>query len=146
MTEQFGHKRLAESHHFIVRLPLWIEVGAALAAAHRERRQRILKDLFEREELQDAAINCRMEAQTTLVGSKGAVHLDAVAAVHMDLSFVINPRNAEVNHPLRLDDAFENFAVPILLVPLNGWFNGHKHFRDRLEELRLIRIAFFNNF
>src|SRR5205814_6038622 len=146
MTAQFGHERFAEVHDLIVRFALWIEVGTALATAHRQRSQRIFKDLFEREKLQDAGIDRRMEAQTTLVWPKGAVHLDAPSAVHMDLSFVVNPRNAELNHPLRFDDAFENFAIPIFFMPLNGWFNGHKDFGYRLKELRLIWIAFLNNF
>jgi hypothetical protein len=86
-----------------------------------------------------------MEAQTTLVRSKGAVHLDPIAAVYLDLPFVINPRNAELNHPLRLNDAFEDFAVPIFFVALDGWFDGFDDFGYRLKELRLIRIALFND-
>ena len=87
-----------------------------------------------------------MEAQTTLVRSKGAVHLDAITAIDLNLSFVINPRNAELNHPFRLDEALEDFAVPIFLVPLNGRFDGFEDFGYRLKELRLIRIASFDNF
>jgi hypothetical protein len=87
-----------------------------------------------------------MEAQTTLVRSKGAVHLDAIASVHLDLSFVINPGNAELNHSLRLNNPLENFAIPIFLVPLNGRFDRLENFRDCLKELRLIRIALLDDF
>ena len=56
---QFGHEALAEAHHFVVTLALGIEVRSALAAAHGQRGQRILEDLFERQELQDAEIHAR---------------------------------------------------------------------------------------
>src|SRR6266496_295505 len=87
-----------------------------------------------------------MEAQTTLIRSKGAVHLDAIAAVDLNMSFVVNPRNAELNHPLRLDNPLEDFAVPIFFVALDGWFDGFEDFGYRLKELRLIRIALFDDF
>src|SRR6266478_4837699 len=86
-----------------------------------------------------------MEAQTTLVRSKGAVHLDAIAAVDLNLSFVVNPGDTELNHPLRLNQAFKDFAVPIFLITLDGWFDRLENFRDRLKELRLIRIALFDD-
>ena len=52
VAEQLGHERLAETHDFVVALALGIEVAAALAAAHHDRRQAVLEDLLEGQELQ----------------------------------------------------------------------------------------------
>src|SRR5204863_8382001 len=35
VSEQLRHERLAKTHDFDVRFPLWVEIRAALAAAHR---------------------------------------------------------------------------------------------------------------
>jgi len=53
---ELGHERLAEAHDLAITLALGVEVGASLAAAHRQRRQRILEDLLERQELQHAQV------------------------------------------------------------------------------------------
>src|SRR5882762_7272476 len=44
---EFGHEALAETHDFVVALALGIEIRTTLAAAHGQRGQRILEDLFE---------------------------------------------------------------------------------------------------
>src|SRR5581483_5365637 len=62
VPEEFGHKTLAESHDFVVALALGIEVGSAFAAAHGQRSQRILQNLFKCQEFQNAKIDRRMEA------------------------------------------------------------------------------------
>ncbi len=49
----FNFGLLAKRHNLAVRLALWIEVGAALAAAHWKRGQRVLEDLLKAKELQD---------------------------------------------------------------------------------------------
>jgi hypothetical protein len=84
VAEQLGHEALAEAHDFVVALALGIEVGAALAAAHGERGEAVLEDLLEGQELEDAEVDGRMEAQAALVRADGAVHLDAEAAVDLD--------------------------------------------------------------
>ena len=104
---QFGHEALAEPHHLVVALALGIEVRSALAAAHGQRGQRVLEDLLERQELQDAQVDAGMEAQPALVRADGAVHLDAEAAVDLDVALVVDPRHAEHDDALGLDDAFE---------------------------------------
>ncbi len=69
---QFGHEALAEAHDLVVRLPLGVEVGAALAAADRQAGQGVLEDLLEAEELDDAEVDGRVEAQAALVGAEGS--------------------------------------------------------------------------
>jgi uncharacterized protein with PIN domain len=50
-------KRLAEAHDLAVGAALGIEVRAALAAADRHAGERVLEDLLEAEELDDAEID-----------------------------------------------------------------------------------------
>jgi hypothetical protein len=80
---------------FAVGLALGVEVATALAAAHGERREAVLEGLLEAEELQDAQVHGRVEAEAALVGADGAVELDAEAAVHLDRCPCRPPRHAE---------------------------------------------------
>jgi hypothetical protein len=59
--------------------------------------------LFERKELDDARADRRMKTQPAFVRAEGAIHLHAKAAVHLDLSFVVDPRDAKLNHSLWFD-------------------------------------------
>ena len=59
-----------------------------------------LKHLLEGEELEDAEVDRRVEAQAALVGADRAVHLDAEAAVDLHLALVVQPRHAEHDHAL----------------------------------------------
>src|SRR5437870_12463973 len=85
-----------------------------------------------------------MEAQTALVRSESAIHLDAETAVDLNLAFIINLWDAELNHALRFDDAFEDFAVAILLVPLDSRFDRLEDFGNCLTKLRLICVTLFD--
>jgi hypothetical protein len=87
-----------------------------------------------------------MKTQASFVRTERAVHLDAEPAVNLNLAFVIDPGNTELNHPLGFDKALENLSVSILLVTLDDRPDRFKYFGDRLKELRLIRIALFDNF
>src|SRR5439155_20711880 len=94
----------------------------------------------------DAGAHRRMKTEASFVRTKRAVHLNAEPAVNLNLAFVIDPGNAELNHPLGFDKALENLSVSILLVTLDDRPDRFEYFGDRLKELRLIRIAFLNNF
>src|ERR1022692_462662 len=107
VPRQFGHEALAEAHHFVVTLALGIEIRPALAAAHGQRSERILEDLFERQEFQNAKVHRGVEAQSALVWADGAIHLDAETTVDLDFSLTVKPGHAEHDDPLRLDNSFE---------------------------------------
>ena len=141
VAEQFGHERLAEAHDFVVGFALGIEVRAALAAAHGQGGERVLEDLLEGEELQDAGADGGMKAQAALVRSDGAVQLDAEAAVDLDLALVVLPGNAEDELPLRFDDPLQDPPVAVFLVPSDGRLDGLEHFGDGLQELRFVGVA-----
>src|SRR5260370_34436446 len=141
MMKEFGHEGLAKAHDFVVGFSLRIKISAAFATTHRQGGQRILEDLFERKEFKDAGINRGVEAQTPFVGADGAVHLDAKAAVHLDLAFVVDPGNAKLNHPLRLDNPLQDFPVPILLVSLDDRFDRLENFGFRLNDFVLVGVT-----
>ena len=137
VAAQLGHEALAEAHDFVVALALGIEVGAALAAAHGQRGERVLEDLLEGEELQDAEVDRGMEAQAALVGADGAVHLDAEAAVDLDVALIVHPRDAEHEDALGLRDALENPRRDVLGMSLQHKTQRLHDFLYGLVEFRL---------
>ncbi len=62
VAAELGHEALAELHHFHVALAVRIEVGAALAAAHGKGGERVLEDLLESQELEEAEVDRGVEA------------------------------------------------------------------------------------
>ena len=62
MAAQLSHEGLAEAHDLSVGLALRVEVGTALAAAHRQRGQGVLENLLEAKELDDGLGHGRVEA------------------------------------------------------------------------------------
>ena len=144
MPEQLAHERLAEAHHFAVAFAFRIEVGPAFAAAHGQSGQRVLKDLLEREELQDPEVDRRMKTQAAFVGPDRAVHLNAEPAVHMQLALVVLPGDAEHDDALRLDDPLDDLRLPIFRMLIEHEGEGLDHFLDRLVELGLRRVLGLN--
>ena len=134
MAIEFTHEGLAERHDFAVGFALRVEVGAAFAAAHREGGEGVLEDLFESEELQDAEVHGRMEAEAALVGADCAVELNAVALIDLDFALVVNPGNLEENGAFRNDDAFENFVLFITGVSVEELAERFENFGHALNE------------
>ena len=141
VTAQLGHEGLAEAHDFRVGLALRVEVGAALAAAHRQRGQGVLQDLLETEELDDALVDGRVEAQAALVRADGGIELHAVTTVDLHLAFVVGPGDAELHHALRFDDALEHTVLLVFRVLCDDRLKGVEHFVDGLQKFGLIAIA-----
>src|SRR5262249_60099428 len=146
VPKQLGHKRLAKPHHLVVGFAFGIKVRAAFAAAHRQTRERVFKYLFEREKLDDAGTNGRMKTQTSFVRTERAIHLHAKAAVHLDLSFVVDPGNAKLNHSFRFDETLQYPGVSELLAAVDDWPNRLQHLGDCLKKLRLVTVTFADDF
>lgn len=60
----------------------------------------ILKDLLKAQKLEDGQVHRRMESQPAFIGPKGAIELYSVSAVYLDFSFVVLPRDSELNDAL----------------------------------------------
>ena len=135
-----GHERLAEPHHFLLALALGIEVGAALARTQGQRRERVLEDLLEGEELQHAQIHGRMESKAALVRSDGARHLHPVATVHLHLAAVVDPRDAEGDHALGLHEPLQHPGVAVDGEPIDAELDRAGRLSHCLQELRFVRV------
>ncbi|MMZ63920.1 hypothetical protein D1872_262090 [compost metagenome] len=53
MAIQFGHQRLAETHHFAFAFAFRIKIAAAFPTAHRQRGERIFERLLKAQEFQN---------------------------------------------------------------------------------------------
>ena len=84
-----------------------------------------------------------MEAQAALVGADGAVELDAVAAVHLDLALVIDPRHTEGDDALRLDQTLDEGGLLVLGMLLHDGLDALQNLADSLQEFGLVGIALF---
>src|SRR5208283_5104069 len=144
VAAQFGHEALAEAHDFVVTLALGIEIRSALAAAHGQRGQRVLEDLLEGEELQDAEIDRGMEAQAALVGADGAVHLDAEAAIDLDVALVVKPRHAEHKDALGFHNPLQDPGRNVFRMSLENEAQRVEHFLYRLVKFRLSGVLRFH--
>jgi len=146
MPEQFRHKRLAETHHFIVRFALRVKIGTAFAAAHRKGSQGILEDLLKGQKLQNPQIHTRMKPKSPFVRTNSTVHFNAKTAIDLNLPFIIHPGNAKDNHPFRLGDAFQNLLVLILRMPLESRLQRFEHFLNGLMKLFFRRLPISDHF
>ena len=118
-----------------------VEVGAALAAADALGGQRVLEDLLKAEELDNADVDARVEAQAALVGAQGRVELDAEAAVDVDGPGVVDPRHAEDDLALGLDNALQERVVSVVGVLGDHRVEGLQHLAHSLVELGLATVA-----
>lgn len=75
VTGEFRHERDAEASYLVVRLPLWIEIGAALPAAHAETGESILEGLLEAEELEDGEVDGGVKTKAAFVRAECGVIL-----------------------------------------------------------------------
>ena len=135
------HERLAEAHDLGIRSTVRIEVAAALGAADALAGQGVLEDLLEAEELDDRQVHRRVEAQPALVGAEHRRELHAEAAVDLQPAGVVDPRHAEDDLALRLDEPLQDAVLDELRVRLEHRCDRLEHLVDGLEEFRLVGVA-----
>ena len=140
VATELRHEALTEPHHLVVALPFRIEIRSTFAAAHRQRRQRILEHLLEGEELEDAEVHRRMESQAAFVRADGAVHLDPVAPIDLVRAAIVLPRHAEHHDALGFDHALDDPRVAILGTPLEHQIQRFDNFLHGLVKLGLARV------
>ena len=145
MSVKLCHEALAECHNLTVRFALRVEIRAALAAADGQSGQGILEDLLKAQELDNAHIDGRMKTKTSLVRSDSAIELYTVTYIYLNLSFIVYPRNTELNLTLRLNQTLQNclFAV-LLLMRFHYRTQRLQNLFDRLMELRFARVLCYN--
>jgi hypothetical protein len=138
---QLGHEALTEPHDLAVGAPLGVEVAPALAAADGHAGERVLEDLLEPEELDDAQVHRRVEPQAPLVRTEGAVELHAHPPVDLHLAPIVLPGHAEDDLALRFADSLDDLVFGELGVLGNGGTDALQHLAHRLVELDLARVA-----
>ena len=132
MAVQLVHERLAKAHDFIVRLALRIEIAAALGAADGQAGQRIFENLLEAEKLDDPRIHARVQPDAALVRTQRRIELDPVALVDLHMALVVDPRDAEHDLALRLDDAVDDVVLLVSGILIQQRPQRHQDFFDRL--------------
>src|SRR5690606_34400510 len=113
---QLGHQALAETHYLAFGPALGIKIAAALATANRQAGQGIFEDLLESEELDDPEVNRRVKSHPALVGTKGAVELDAERSIDLNVVVVILPGHAEDDLTLGLANTLGDALLDKLRV------------------------------
>ena len=103
--------------------------------------RRVLENLLESQEFEDAEVHRGMEAQAAFVGADGAVHFDAKAAVDLDVASVIHPRNPEHDHAFRFDDAFHDPGLPIFRMLIEDRSDRFQNFGYGLMELCFVGVV-----
>src|SRR6266550_1777539 len=81
-----------------------------------------------------------MKTQSAFVGANRAVHLNPEPAIDMKIALIVSPRNAKHDHPFRLDDALQDFLVPIFGMLLENNRKRVDYFLHRLVKLRFGRV------
>ena len=137
MAVQLVDQALAKAHHLAGALALRVEVGAALAAAHREGRQRVFEDLLEAEELQDADIDAGVEADAALVRADGIVVLDTPAALDANIAIIVFPADAERHDAVGFGNAPQYLLRVIFFLVGDEIENIFRYFLNCLHELGL---------
>ncbi|MPM62138.1 hypothetical protein SDC9_109004 [bioreactor metagenome] len=135
MAVKLTHHILTKAHDLVFTLPLGVEIGAALAAAHRQRSQRILENLLESEKFQDTRINRRMKPQTAFVWTDRTVELNPATDIDLNFALVIHPWNLKDDGALRNHQSFQNAIFLILWLPVQQFAQRPVYFRHALDKL-----------
>ncbi len=145
VAEELGHKALAEGHDLPVGLALGVEVGAALAAADGQAGEAVFKGLLKAQEFDDPQVDGGVEAKSALIRPDGAVELDPVAVVDLDLALVVHPGHPEQDAPLGGGQPLKKgiFAITLFIF----FDHGPKRFQnliDCLLKFRLVGVLLFD--
>jgi len=132
---------MAKAHNLGVALALGVEVRAALAAAHGQRRQAVFQHLLETKEFENAERHRGMKTHPSLVRTDRVVELHTPGAVHPKIPLIILPSNAEDDDPIRLGHAFENLGLSVFGMLKRKRNDRVSHFLNSLVKLGLPRIT-----
>jgi hypothetical protein len=81
-----------------------------------------------------------VEAETALIRTYGAVELDAVAEVRLDLAAIVHPGDPEREDTVGLDHPFDDLRPLELRVLVVNLLDGFKNFLHGLKILFLKRV------
>src|SRR5690606_25136774 len=113
----------------------------ALAAADRHAGQRVLEDLLEAQELDDAQVYRWVETQTALVWTQSRVEFDAEATVDLYTIFIVNPWHAEDDLAFRFAQTLQDRGLSVFRMLDRYCFKAIEYFCDGLMEFCFAGIA-----
>ena len=82
-----------------------------------------------------------MEPQSTFVRTNGAVELNAVALVDVNIARIVGPRNAEHNGAFWLDNTLQKALALVLWIVFDEWNNRFGDFDYSLHKFRLVWVC-----
>ena len=81
-----------------------------------------------------------MKTQTAFVWANCAVEFNAVTAIHLNISVIVEPRNTEDDRALWLYNAVKDFRCLIFRIGLNERNYRLGNFLNSLQEFRFVAI------
>jgi len=123
-----------------------IEVCTTLGTSQGKTGEAILKRLLEREKFKYAAVDCRVKANAAFVGSDRVIVLNPPAALDTNVVVIVLPTNAKTHDPIGFNEAPQDLVLMIDFLVCDEIKDVLGDFPNRLHELRLSGIAFFDTF
>lgn len=117
----------------------WAHVPSTFTSSNGQHGETVFEDLLKSQELEDGKIDGRMETQSAFVRSKTGAELHSIAPVDVDVSSIIQPRDAEQDDPFWFEHSFKHLDVLWMLHQYR--YNANKHFVHSLMELGLVWIS-----
>ena len=142
MPKQFGHHRLAKTHHLVVAFSLGVEICSSLSAAHRQSGQTVLERLLKAQELQHAQGNSWVKSQAAFIGPNRVIELHTPSSVDANIAFIISPSNTKRQHAVRFSHSFKDLILKVNRMFIYERHHSRNEFLDRLMKLWLAWIAF----
>ena len=86
------------------------------------------------------SVTVGLKRRPPLYGTNGGVELDAIAAIDLDLTRIIDPRNTEHHDALRLDKTLEQSVLFIFGMRIERRAKRAQDFRGCLDEFGLVGV------
>src|SRR5438552_2736188 len=118
----------------------WMNPPESLSGMGFARRSSSLSTVYCATLHEHAEADRRVEAESALVRTDRAAHLDAEPAADLDVAAIVDPRDPEHHDAFRLDRALEDLRIDVARVPSERQFDRLGDLLDRLMELRLARV------
>jgi len=143
VAPEFIHEGLAETHDFSIALSNGVEISTTLTTAERQHGQAVLENLLETEELQHGLVHLGVETETAFVSTEGGIVLDTITEVHLGLTLIVNPNNAELEDTIGLDKTLDNLSSLVLRMLVIFFFNSLQDLTNGLQVLVFARMFGF---
>ncbi len=84
-----------------------------------------------------------METETAFVCTEGGIVLNTITEVHLGLTLIVNPNNAELEDTVGLDKTLDNLSSLVLRMLVIFFFNSLQDLTNGLQVLVFARMFGF---